>query len=132
MFKRATFRKICINITILTLVFLSTQKRSVAGIYFKSFIQKRYFAGLLPVAMRLKDLVKTIRGPGWRLVFSPAGSCAHHPVEKRNPYQRLPHLPLDFIQYKKIHVDRLGALILTLAIPRLQTVRQAPVFAAGY
>ena len=70
--------------------------------------------------------------PGWRLVFSPAGSCAHHPVEKRNPYQRLPHLPLDFIQYKKIHVDRLGALILTLAIPRLQTVRQAPVFAAGY
>ena len=99
MFKRATFRKICINITILTLVFLSTQKRSVAGIYFKSFIQKRYFAGLLPVAMRLKDLVKTIRGPGWRLVFSPAGSCAHHPVEKRNPYQRLSHLPLEIIRH---------------------------------
>ena len=31
-----------------------------------------------------------------------------------------------------IYIDRLGALNLTLAIPRLQTVRYAPVFAAGY
>ena len=53
-------------------------------------------------------------------------------MNERNPCLHLSHLPLDFIHYKKIHVDRLGALILTLAIPRLQTVRHALVFAAGY
>ena len=31
-----------------------------------------------------------------------------------------------------IYIDRLGALVLALTIPRLQTVRYAPAFAAGY
>ena len=69
---------------------------------------------------------------GWRLVFSPAGSCAHHPVEKRNPISTFVSSAPRHHSSLLIYIDRLGAHVLVLAIPRLETVRYAPVFAAGY
>ena len=60
------------------------------------------------------------------MVFSPAGSCA------QQPNQRLSHLPLDINRHYQFILNASGHLFWAHAIPRLQTARYAPVFAAGY